>query len=166
VCAETSPKLLPSDGVSISVCSNICIPPVRCSSFQYSCSIQDLLTIITMCDVQLLVDDLQPVISIQRIHRVRKCGRMMTHELPVLVPGWLRGMGWLLVLLRLQVCHGVGEVLDQLHLSSKELLHCWVRWWLWRLRWWRWRRLILSVSTSVSRNVLSSSGPSVNHLIC
>jgi hypothetical protein len=59
--------------------------------------------------------------------------RTMAHGLPVLVHGrlllwWQRGV----VDLVLQVCHSVGQVLQELHLILEKLLHGWIHWcWMW-----------------------------------
>ena len=54
---------------------------------------------------------------------------VVAHELSMLVSG-LRGYNWgLLVLLSLHICHSSHGVLQELHLSCKELLHCWIWWW-------------------------------------
>jgi hypothetical protein len=43
--------------------------------------------VVALGDVKLLSNDLEPVIGIQRINRMRKCWRVMTHEVPVLISG-------------------------------------------------------------------------------
>ena len=64
----------------------------------------------------------------------------MTHEVTMTVPLLRR---WRLIHLRLHVGHRLGHVGEQLHLSSKELLHpC--RWW-----WWRWCLVVLLVPSLV-----------------
>jgi hypothetical protein len=47
---------------------------------------------------------------------------MVTHKLPVLVAR-RRLLHWWIVHLGLQVCHGVGQVLEKLGLCLQELLH-------------------------------------------
>ena len=60
-------------------------------------------------------------------------GGVVTRERAMLI-SWLQmHLLWLLVLLSLQVLHGGGEILQQLHLGCQELLHCWVWWWRWCL---------------------------------
>jgi hypothetical protein len=59
--------------------------------------------------------------------------------------------------------NSVGEILDQLHLRFKELLHC--RNCLIDWRGWSLVLLISNMSTDHKRYVLTSSGPSVYHLI-
>jgi hypothetical protein len=50
-------------------------------------SIQDLLLVVALCDVQILSYDLKLVIGIQWINRMRKCRGMKTYKIYVLVPG-------------------------------------------------------------------------------
>ena len=71
---------------------------------------------------------------------MREGGGLMTHKVPMTIPLlWL----WHLIHLRLYVGHRLGHVGEQLHLSSKELLHpC--RWW-----WWRWCMVVLLVRSLV-----------------
>jgi hypothetical protein len=63
----------------------------------------------------------------------------------------------------LHLLHSVGEVLNQLHLRRKKLLHIWIHCLI--DRWgWCWILLIRDMSTDHRRYVLTSSGPSVYHL--
>jgi hypothetical protein len=88
---------------------------------------------------------------------------MVAHELLVPIPGRRRIWMWRLVLLSLHLLHSVGEVLDQLHLRFKELLHSWIHYLINR---WRWCKVLLicNVSTDHRWYVLTSSGPGVYHL--
>jgi hypothetical protein len=87
VSMEVLLKLLPSYGVCIRVCCSEGITPVGRDAFKASRSIQDLLSGVALCDVQLLFYDLKLVIGIQWINRMRKCRGMKTHKIYVLVPG-------------------------------------------------------------------------------
>jgi hypothetical protein len=94
-------KFLPSYSVCVHVCLSEGNPPVGCGAFESSRSIQDLLSVVALCNIQLLPYDLKPVIGIQGINRVRQRRGMMTHKIFVLVPslGCILMLGILLVLL-------------------------------------------------------------------
>jgi hypothetical protein len=127
-------KFLPSYSVCVHVCRSEGIPPVGRGAFESSRSIQDLLSVVTLRNVQLLSYDLKPFIGIQGINRMRKCMGMMTHKISVLVPslGCILILGILLVLLiLLDLLYLSSEALERLHLRGNELLHGWVRWWWW-----------------------------------
>jgi hypothetical protein len=67
-------------------------------------------------------------------------GGMVTHKLPVLVARH-RWLHWWIVDLALQVCHGVGQVLEKLGLCLQELLHsgihlCWLGCSSWSIHSW------------------------------
>ena len=100
VCLE----LLPSYSIRVGVCRCEGIPPIGRSSLESSRGVQDLLLVVALSYVQLLPNDFEPVIGIQGINRMRKCRRVMTHEVPVLISGrgrilLLLGLLILLVLL-------------------------------------------------------------------
>jgi hypothetical protein len=54
---------------------------------------------------------------------MRKCGRLVTHELPVPVPCWWWWRWWSLVHLSLHVGDSVRHVGQQLSLGGEKLLH-------------------------------------------
>jgi hypothetical protein len=117
---------------SVGMCRCEGIPPVGRSFFESSRGVQDLLSVVALSDVQLLSNDLEPVIGIQRINRMRKCWRMMTHEIPMLISS--RGCILLLLLILLVLLNLLNSRIDSLqnlHLGSNELLHVGIRWWWW-----------------------------------
>jgi hypothetical protein len=59
---------MPGNGVGSSICDGASIPPIRSGTFQAARGIQNLLTIITLGDIQQLVDGLEPIIGIEGIH--------------------------------------------------------------------------------------------------
>jgi hypothetical protein len=101
VSTEVFLKFLPS--YSVCVCMGRCegIPPVGRDTFESSRGVQDLFSVVALCNVQLLSNDLKPVIGIQGINRMRKRRGMMTHKVSVLVPSL--GCILLLVLLDLPI---------------------------------------------------------------
>jgi hypothetical protein len=94
-------KFLPSYGVCICMCRSEGIPPVGRGAFESSRSIQDLLSVVALCNVQLLSSDLKPVIGIQGINRMRKRRGTMTHKVSMLV----LILGCILLLVLLDLLH-------------------------------------------------------------
>jgi hypothetical protein len=133
--AEVHLELLPGYSIRISVCRCEGIPPIGRGSLESSRGIQDLLSVIALGEIQLLPDNLEPVIGIQRINRIRESRRVMAHKLPMLISSWGYILLLLLVLLVLLVLlnllHRCSESLKKLRLSCDKLLHNRVRW-----RWW------------------------------
>jgi hypothetical protein len=131
--AEVHMELLPDYSIRIGVCRCEGIPPIRRGSLESSRGVQDLLPVIALGDIQLLPDYLEPVISIQRINRMRESRRVMTHEISLLVSSWGCILILLLVLLILLVLLDLlyrhSESLQKLYLSGDKLLHVRVRWW-------------------------------------
>jgi hypothetical protein len=132
--AKVRLELLPSYSIHVGMCRCEGIPPVRCGSLESSRGIQDLLPVVALGDVQLLSNDFEPVIGIQRINRMRKCWRVMTHEILVLISG--RGcilLLLLMLLILLNLLNSRSDSLQNLHLGGDELLHIGIRWWWWYL---------------------------------
>jgi hypothetical protein len=134
---EVLSKLLPRYCIHVGVCRCEGIPPVGRGSLESSRGVQDLLSVVALGDVKLLSNDLEPVIGIQRINRMRKCRRMMTHEVPVLISS--RGcillllLMLLILLVLLNLLNNRSDSLQNLHLGGDELLHVGIRWWWWYL---------------------------------
>jgi hypothetical protein len=124
ISTEVVPELLPCDVVPVGICSCICIPPVTNLSNKSTSSIKNHLPVNTLNSLQLLSIRLQPIICIQRISWMRVSRRIVAHEFLVPIPGWRRSRLWWLVLMSRHVLNSVGEILNQLHLHFKELLHC------------------------------------------
>jgi hypothetical protein len=101
VSTEVLLKFLPSYGVCVCMRHSEGIPLVGHGAFESSRSIQDLFSVIALCNVQLLFNDLKPVTGIQGIDRMRKRRGVMIHRVSVLVPslGCILLLGNLLVLL-------------------------------------------------------------------
>jgi hypothetical protein len=126
-------KFLLGYRIYICVCRSEGIQPVGRGAFKSFRSIQDLLSIIALRNVQLLSYDLKPFIGIQWINQLRKSRWLMAHEISLLVSslGCILMLGILLVLLNL--LHQGSEALEKLHLRGNRLFHCWVGWWWWQL---------------------------------
>jgi hypothetical protein len=134
---EVHLELLLGYGIRIGVCRCEGIPPVRRGSLESSRGVQDLLPVIALGDIQLLSDNLEPVIGIQRINRVRESWWVMAHKIPMLISS--RGCILLLLLVLLiplvllNLLHRCSESLQKLHLNGDKLFHVRVRWWWWYL---------------------------------
>jgi hypothetical protein len=115
VAPEVGGELVPGDGVWGGMSNSIRIPPSGCQPLKSSCSIQDLLSVITLTDSEHLKHCLQTILSFKWIYGMSEHGGMVTHELPVLVAGCRLLHRWI-VDLGLQVRHGVGQVLEELSL--------------------------------------------------
>jgi hypothetical protein len=84
---EAVGELLPSDSIRCSMGGKLGIPPSSCCTLKPSCSIYDLLSVITLSGSEHLAYSLQLVIRLQWICSMCKHRRTMAHELPVLVHG-------------------------------------------------------------------------------
>jgi hypothetical protein len=126
-------KLLPSYCICVGMCRFEGIPPVGHGSLESSRGVQDLFPVVALGNIQLLSNDFEPVIGIQRINHMGECWRVMTHKIPVLISG--RGCILLLLLMLLiqlvllNLLNSCGESLQKLHLGGDELFHVGVRWW-------------------------------------
>jgi hypothetical protein len=145
VSREVHLEFLPGYGVSISMCRGEGIPPVECGTFESSRSVQDLLSVIALGDVQFLPDDLKPVISIQGVNCMRESRQVMAHKILVLVSSlWcmlLLMLVLLVLLILLNLLHRSSESLQKLHLRCNELLHVGI--------WWRWWQLLTTLDPVV-----------------
>jgi hypothetical protein len=135
--AEVHLELLPGYSVCIGVCHCEGIPPIGRGTLESSRGVQDLLPVVALGDIQLLSDNVELVIGIQRINCVRESWRVMAHKVPMLISS--RGCILLLLLVLLiplvllNLLHRCSESLQKLHLSSDKLFHVRVRWWWWYL---------------------------------
>jgi hypothetical protein len=135
--AEVHLELLPGYSVCIGVCRCEGIPPVRRGAFESSRGVQDLLSVVALGDIQLFPKDVEPVIGIEGINRMREHRRMMAHKVPMLISD--RGcillllLVLLILLVLLNLLHKCSEPLQKLHLSGDKLFHVRVWWWWWYL---------------------------------
>jgi hypothetical protein len=133
--AEVHLELLPGYGIRIGVCRCEGIPPIGRGTLESSRGVQDLLPVIALGDIQLIFNNFEPVIGIQRINRMKERMRVMAHKVPMLITGQGCILLLLLVLLILLVLLNLlnicSESLQKLHLSGDKLLHVRVWWWWW-----------------------------------
>jgi hypothetical protein len=123
--AEVHLELLSSYCICIDVCRCEGIPPIGCGSLESSRGVQDIFPVVALGDIQLFSDNLEPVIGIQRINRMRERWRVMAHKIPVLISS--RGCILLVLLILLNLLHRCSETLQKLQLSDDELFHVRVR---------------------------------------
>jgi hypothetical protein len=132
------------------------IQPIGRGSLESSRGVQDILPVIALGNIQLLSNDLEPVIGIQRINRMGERWWVMTHKILVFVSS--RGCILLLLLMLLiqlvllNLLNSCSESLQKLHLGGDEQFHVGVQWWWWDL-----------LTTLVA--VVVGSLASVHHLI-
>jgi hypothetical protein len=135
--AEVRLELLLGYCICVGMCRCEGIPPIGCGTLESSRDVQDLLLVVALGDVQLLSNDFEPVIGIQRINRMGECWRVMAHKIPVFVSS--RGCILLLLLMLLiqlvllNLLNSCSESLQKLPLGSDELFHVGIRWWWWYL---------------------------------
>jgi hypothetical protein len=82
---EVHLEFLSGYGVSISMCRGEGIPLVGRDTSKSSQSVQDLLLVIALGDVQFVPDNLKPVIGIQGVNCMRESRRVMAHKISMLV---------------------------------------------------------------------------------
>jgi hypothetical protein len=145
VSIEVHLEFLLGYGISISMCRGEGMPPIRHDIFKSSRSVQDLLSVIALGDVQFLPNELEPVIGIQGPDYMRESRQAMAHKIPMLVSSlWcmlLLMLVLLVLLILLNLLHRGSESLQKLHLRCDELLHVGVGW-----RWWQLLITLVSVA--------------------
>jgi hypothetical protein len=119
---EVHLEFLPGYGVSFSMCRGEGIPLVGHDTFKSSRSVQDLLSVIALGDVQFLPDDLKPVIGIQGVNYMRESRQVMAHKVLVLISSlWcipLLMLVLLVLLILLNLLYITSESLQKLHLRG------------------------------------------------
>jgi hypothetical protein len=147
---ETILEFLPIDAFGFFMSFNISVPPSCSGTHQLVRSKQNLLPVIALNHLQLLLNCLQPVISIHWFDGVRECWRLGPLKLSKLVSR-LGLWHWLMSLSLLHVGHSLLHGLQHLSLHYQKLLKC---------RWWRWVGIVFVVVVLVGTTVAS-----VGHLI-
>jgi hypothetical protein len=133
----------------------ISIPPVSCRTRKLVRGLQHLLTVVALHHLKLLLNRLEPIISIHRLHSLRNGRRLSALKFSKPIPRWL----WRhLRLSSLHVDHGLLHSLKHLCLHSHHLLKSKWRGW--------WRVDILIVLPIVVLSVVVIAVPCVGHLKC
>jgi hypothetical protein len=149
---ETVLEFLPIDAFGFFMSFDISVPPICSRTFQLVRSKQNHLLVIALNHLQLLLNFLQPVISIHWFDRVRECWRLGPLKLSKLVV-LLRLWCWLVSLGLLHVNHSLFHGLQHLSLHYQYLLKCW---------WWRW---VVGVVVVVVLIAIGTMVASVGHLM-
>jgi hypothetical protein len=128
---------------------HISIPPVRCGTRELVRGYQHLLTVVALNHLQLLLDLLEPIISVHRFHDLTKGGWLSALKISKTIPRqrWRR-----LMLHSLHVYHG----LKHLCLHHQHLLKS-------RRRGWQWVDILVVLSVVVPV-VFVVAVPCVSHL--
>jgi hypothetical protein len=129
MCTKNSPKFQPVDALGLLVGFHISIPPVSCRTRELLRGQQHLLIVVALHHLQLLLNGLEPIISIHRLHGLRK-GRWLSVlkiSKPIPRQRWHR-----LRLSGLHVDHGLLYSMKHLCLHHQHLLKSRRRGW-WRV---------------------------------
>jgi hypothetical protein len=115
-------------------------------------SYQHLLTVVALHHLQLLLNGLEPIVSIHRLHGMRKGRLLGALKISKPIPRWR----WRrLRLSSLHVDHGLLHSLKHLCLHNQHLL---------KSRWREWQRIGIPVVLSVVVPVVVVAVPCVDHL--
>jgi hypothetical protein len=123
---KTILEFLPIDAFRFLMSFNISVPLICSGTHQLVQSKHNLLPVVTLNHMQVLLNCLQPVISIHWFDRVRECWRLGPLEFSKFVT-LLRLWYWLVSLSLLRVGHSLLHGLQHLSLHYQNLLKCW--WW-------------------------------------
>jgi hypothetical protein len=148
---KTILEFLPIDAFEFFMSFNISIPPICSGTHQLVQSKQNLLPVITLNHLQLLLNYLQPVISIHWFDGVRECWRLGPLKLSKLVTR-LGLWRWMMSLSLVHVGHSLLHGLQHLSLHYQNLLKCW---------WWR----RVGIAVVVVLIVIGTTVASVGHLM-
>jgi hypothetical protein len=154
MCTKSSSEFQPVDALEFLMGFHISIPSVDCRTRKLVRGYQHLLTVVTLHHLQLLLNRLEPVISIHWLHIMRKGQRLSALKISKPIPRWR----WRLRL-SMQVDHALLHGLKYLCLHSQHLLKS-------RRRGWRRVGFLVVVLPIVLNNVGGDMVPCVRHLKC
>jgi hypothetical protein len=126
MCTESGSELCLVDALRFLMGLNVSIPPVGCRTRKLLTGKQHLLTVVALHHLQLLLNRLEPIISIHRLHSIRKDWRLSALKISQPIPRW-----WWCLGLCMQVDHGLLHGLKHLRLHSQHMLKSEWRGWLW-----------------------------------
>jgi hypothetical protein len=136
---ETSSKLQPVDVFGFLMGFHISIPPVGCRTRELVRGQQHLLKVVALHHLQLLLNGLEPIISIHWLHNMRTGRRLSALKISKPIPQrWWRHLR----LSSLHVDHGLLHSLKHLCLHSQHLLKS-------RQRGWRQIDILIALSIVV-----------------
>jgi hypothetical protein len=152
MCMESSPKFGSVDALRLLMGLHISIPPVDCRTRELVRGYQHLLTVVALHHLQLLLNELEPIVSIHQLHSLRKGRRLSALKITKPIPRrrWRR-----LRLSSMHVDHGLLHSLKHLCLHNQHLL---------KSRRMGWRRVDILVVLFVVVPVVVVAVPCVGHL--
>jgi hypothetical protein len=154
MCTESSPKFWLVDSLGLLMGFHISIPPVSCRTRELVRGYQHLLTVVALHHLQLLLNRLEPIISMHQLHGLKKCRRLSALKISEPIPRrWWRRLR----LSSLHVNHGLLHSLKHLCLHHQHLLKNSQR---------GWRRVDILVVLSVVVPIVVVAIPCVGHLKC
>jgi hypothetical protein len=120
MCTESSSEFRPVDALRFLMSFHVSIPLVGCRTRKLVRDEQHLLTVVALHHLQLLLNGLEPIISIHRLHNMRKDRWLSAMKISNPIP-WRRWRR--LRLSSLHVDHGLMHSLKHLCLHSQHLLN-------------------------------------------
>jgi hypothetical protein len=117
MCMKSGSELQPVDALRFLMGFHVSIPPFGCRTRKLVRCKQHLLTIIALYHLQLLLNRLEPIISIHRLHSIRKGWRLSALKISQPNPRWWWRLG-----LCMQVDQGLLHGLKHLCLHNQHFL--------------------------------------------
>jgi hypothetical protein len=154
MCMKSGSELWPVDALRFLMGFHISIPLLVCRTRKLVRGQQHLLTVVPLHHLQLLINILEPIISIHRLHNRRKDWRLSALKISQPIPRRRWRLG-----LCMQVDRGLLHGLKHLCLHSQDL-H--------KSKWRGWRRVgvLVVVLPVVFGIVCGDTVPCVGHLKC
>jgi hypothetical protein len=139
----------PVDAYRFFMSFNVSIPPIYSGAHKLMRGKKYFFSVVTLNNLQFLLNGLQPIIGVHGIDRVRECWRLGPLKFSKFVT--LLGLWcWLMPLSLLHLGHSLLHGLQHLGLHYQNLLKCW---------WWRWVGVVVVVV------LIGTTVASVGHLM-
>jgi hypothetical protein len=143
--SKTILEFLPVDAFRFFMSFNVSVSPICSGAHELMRGKKHFLSIVTLNNLQFLLNGLQPISSVHGLDRVRECWRIGPLEFSKFVT--LLGLRcWLMPLSLLHVGHSLLHGLQHLGLHYQNLLKCW-----------GWRRIVGSIIVFICGTVVSVS---------
>jgi hypothetical protein len=143
--SKTILEFLPVDAFRFFMSFNVSVSPICSGAHELMRGKKHFLSIVTLNNLQFLLNGLQPISSVHGLDRVRECWRIGPLEFSKFVT--LLGLRcWLMPLSLLHVDHSLLHGLQHLGLHYQNLLKCW-----------GWRRIVGSIIVFICGTVVSVS---------
>jgi hypothetical protein len=155
VVPEAFMELVPRENITVP--SRVGLPPVKSGTSQLPCCVQNPLSVVALCNNQLVLHQTKPIVRLEWICGVREGRRMTSQEIRTPITRLRRRWRRWLSMDLLQSLNGVVQGRHHLHLELEELL---------RGQWWRHRQRLTSTLVVLLLLVRTGTGaPGVRHLI-